>query len=46
MEPYQLEHPSDRVFLCTRSDCNDVADYLELSEEGGEEVFLRQPYQQ
>jgi len=39
MEPYQLEHPSDRVFLCTRSDCNDVADYLELSEEGGEEVF-------
>lgn len=39
MEPYQLEHPSDRIFLCTHSDCNKVADYLEITEEGGEEVF-------
>ena len=39
MEPYQLERPSDRIFLCTHSDCNEVADYLELTEEGGEEVF-------
>jgi hypothetical protein len=39
MELYQLEHPSDRIFLCTHSDCNEVADYLELNEEGGEQVF-------
>ena len=39
MEPYQLEHPSDRIFLCIHSDRNEVADYLELSEGGCEEVF-------
>jgi hypothetical protein len=39
MELYQLEHPPDRILLCSHSDCNEIADYLELTEDGGEEVL-------
>jgi hypothetical protein len=37
MELYQLEHPPDRILLCTHSDCNEISDYLELTEDGGNE---------
>jgi hypothetical protein len=36
MEYFCLDHPSDRVILCNRSNCEDIADYLELNEDGGE----------
>jgi len=39
MEYYQLEHPRDRILLCTHSDCNEIADYLELTEAGAENVL-------
>jgi hypothetical protein len=39
MEPYQLEHPPDRILLCSHSGCDEIADYLELTAEGAEQVF-------
>jgi hypothetical protein len=36
MEYFRLTHPSDRLFLCNHSDCEGIADYLEISEHGGE----------
>ena len=36
MEYFRLDHPPDRLILCNRSDCEDIADYLEVSEHGGE----------
>ena len=32
-----LEHPPDRLILCNRSDCEGIADYLEVNEEGRED---------
>jgi len=36
MEHFRLEHPPDRLILCNRSGCEDIADYLEVNEHGGE----------
>ena len=38
MEHYRLEHPQDELILCERSDCEQIADYLELHEGGREEL--------
>jgi hypothetical protein len=36
MEHFRLEHPPDRLILCNRYKCEDIADYLEVNEHGGE----------
>ncbi len=36
MEYFCLDHPPDRLILCNRSNCEDIADYLEVNEHGGE----------
>jgi len=36
MEYFRLEHPPDRLILCHHPDCNDIADYLEVNEQGRE----------
>jgi hypothetical protein len=37
MEYFCLDHPPDRLILCHRSNCKGIADYLEVSEQGGED---------
>jgi len=37
MEHFRLEHPPDRLILCHRSNCEDIADYLEVNEHGRED---------
>lgn len=37
MDYFSFDHPSDRVTLCERSNCEDIADYLEVNEHGREE---------
>ena len=37
MEYFLLEHPPDRLILCHRSICENIADYLEVNELGGED---------
>jgi hypothetical protein len=37
MEYFRLDHPLDRLTLCSRSNCEDIADYLEVTEEGRED---------
>ena len=37
MEYFRLDHPPDRLILCNRSNCEDIADYLEVNERGREE---------
>jgi hypothetical protein len=37
MEYFLLEHPPDRLILCTRSGCERIADNLEVNEQGGED---------
>ena len=37
MEYFRLVHPPDRMILCTRSYCEDIADYLEVNEYGRED---------
>ncbi len=37
MEHFRLEHPLGRLILCNRSNCKDIADYLEISEQGDED---------
>lgn len=37
MKHFRLEHPPDRLFLCNRPDCEDIADYLEINEQGRED---------
>jgi hypothetical protein len=37
MEYVCLDHPLDRLILCHRSNCNGIADDLEVSEQGGED---------
>jgi len=39
MECFRLEHPADRLILCDHSDCEEIADYLELQEGGREDLF-------
>jgi hypothetical protein len=37
MEYFRLNHPPDRLILCNRSNCEDIADYLEINERGSED---------
>jgi hypothetical protein len=37
MESFLLEHPPDGLILCNRSNCENIAEYLELSEQGRED---------
>jgi hypothetical protein len=37
MEYFRLEHPLDRLILCNRSNCEDIADYLEVNEQRDED---------
>jgi len=37
MEYFFLDHPPDRLILCHRSNCEDIADYLEVNEHGRED---------
>ena len=37
MKHFRLEHPPDRLILCHRSNCEDIADYLEVNEHGRED---------
>jgi hypothetical protein len=39
MQYFQLEHPLDRTILCDYSGCENVADHLDVNEEG-HEYFL------
>jgi hypothetical protein len=36
MKYFRVDHPPDQLILCTRSGCESIADYLEVSENGGE----------
>jgi hypothetical protein len=36
MKYFRLDHPPDRLILCNRYKCEDIADYLEVNEHGGE----------
>ena len=38
MEYFRLDHPPDRLFLCNRSNCEDIADYLEVEQSQEEYV--------
>jgi hypothetical protein len=37
MEYFRLDHPPDQLILCDRLNCEDIADYLELNEQGVED---------
>ena len=37
MEYFCLDHPSDQPILCGRSECRNIADYLEVNEHGDQE---------
>jgi hypothetical protein len=37
MRYFLLEHPPDELIVCSRSECTDIADYLEVNEQGGED---------
>jgi len=37
MKYFRFDHPPDRLTLCNRSNCGDIADYLEVNEEGRED---------
>jgi hypothetical protein len=39
MKYFRLDHPPDRLILCNRSKCEDIADYLEVNEHGSENCF-------
>jgi hypothetical protein len=36
MKYFRLIHPPDRLIVCNRSNCEKIADYLEVNERGGE----------
>jgi len=38
MEYFRFDHPPDRLILCHRSNCEDIADYLEINEQGREDL--------
>jgi hypothetical protein len=44
MEYFRLDHPPDRLILCNRPNCEDIADYLEVNEHGGEYLRLRKTF--
>ena len=37
MKYLRVDHPTDRLILCNRFNCEDIADYLEVSEQGRED---------
>src|ERR1700693_2519970 len=37
IEYFRLDHPPDRLIICNRSNCEDIADYLEVNEQGSED---------
>jgi hypothetical protein len=37
MEYFRVDHPADRLILCDRSNCEHIADYLEIGEQGFED---------
>jgi hypothetical protein len=37
MEYFRLDHPPDRLIRCNRSNCEDIADYLEVIDQSREE---------
>jgi hypothetical protein len=37
MEYFRVDHPPDRPILCDRSNCEEVADYQEINEQGIED---------
>jgi hypothetical protein len=37
MKYFRLDHPPDRLIFCNRSNCEDIADYLEVNEQSREE---------
>lgn len=39
MEYFRLEHPPERLILCNRSNCENIADYLEVDERGREDFI-------
>jgi len=46
MEYFRLDHPPDRLILCSRSNCEDIADCLEVNEDGSERFCLCCPHWQ
>jgi hypothetical protein len=38
MEYFRFDHPPDRLILCHRSKCEEIADYLEVNEQGRENL--------
>jgi hypothetical protein len=36
MKYFRVDHPPDRLILCNRSNCEGIADYLEVNEQGCE----------
>ncbi len=38
MEYFRFDHPPDRLILCHRSKCKGIADYLEIDEQGLENL--------
>jgi hypothetical protein len=39
MEYFRVDHPPERLILCNRSNCEGIADYLEVNEQGREDFF-------
>jgi hypothetical protein len=37
MEYFCVDHPPDRLILCNRENCDRIADYLEINEQGRED---------
>jgi hypothetical protein len=38
MEYFRFDHPPDRLIVCHRSNCEGIADYLEIDEQGREDL--------
>jgi hypothetical protein len=36
MDYFRVDHPSDQLILCNRFNCEAIADYLEVNEQGRE----------
>jgi hypothetical protein len=39
MKYFCLDHPPDQLILCDRLNCEDIADYLEVNEDGREDFI-------
>jgi hypothetical protein len=46
VEYFRLDYPVDRLILCHRSQCDDIADSLESKEPEGRRLRLRCPPRQ